>query len=164
MERYEANDEKPSYGSGIEKRLNQIDNLTRIEFDNAQKHIDDKLQTALASLEQSATALKLLLSAQSAAELASVEGQALRDDLETLLASSTHLSQLAAMMQRDFHNGRQACQRHTELKIAEVVDAIASHRAAVQSNAIALTEAALSKARAPLSQSKPGRDGDRRIR
>lgn len=164
MERYEADDHEFNCDNSIEKRLSRIDKLNRSEFDNAGKLIDDKLQAAMASLEQSTAALELLLSTQSAAELASTAGQTLRSDLETLLASSTHLSHLAAMMQQDFHHGRQAYERRTEQKIAEVVSAIATHRAAVQDNAIALTEAALSKARAPSQLSTPGRFSDRRAR
>lgn len=164
MDRYEADDHEFNCGNGIEKRLILIDKLNRSEFDNAGKLIDDKLQAAMASLEQSTAALQLLLSTQSAVEIASTAGQALRNDLETLLASSTHLSRLAAVMQQDFHHGRQVYERHTEQKIAEVVSAIANHRAAVQDNAIALTEAALSKARAPARPSNPGRLDDRRTR
>lgn len=162
MERYEADDDALNFGRKAEKRLTLIDNLTRSRFDNAGRLIDDKLQTAMASLEQSTAALQLLLSAQSAAELASAAGQTMRDDLETLLASSTHLSRLAALMQQDFHTSRQACEQRSEQKIAKVVQAIAHHRATVQDNAIALTEAALSKARASSPQGKPDRSDDRR--
>ena len=164
MERDEADDQLFKHVKGIEKRLTQVDDLTRSEFDAAEKLIDDKLQAAMASLEQSAAALQLLLSTQSVAELASTEGQTLRSDLETLLDSSTHLSRLAALMQQDFHHGRQTYERRTEEKIADVVSAIASHRAAVQDNAIALTEAALSKARTHSQLANPGRFVDRRTR
>ena len=164
MERYEADDHQFDRGNGIEKRLALIDQLTRSEFDTAGTLIDGKLQAAMNSLEHSAAALQMLLSAQSAVEIASAEGRALRNDLETLLASSAHLSHLAGLMQEDFRHGRQIHERRTEQKIAEVVSAIASHRAAVQDNAIALTEAALSKARAPSQHAKSNRFSDRRMR
>ena len=164
MERFEADDHQYDCGKGIGKRLALIGQLTRSELDDAGKVIDDKLQAAITSLEHSAAALQMLLAAQSDTERASVEGQTLRKDLEALLASSAHLMHLATLMQGDFHHGRQAHERRTEEKIAEVVSAIASHRAAVQDNAIALTEAALSKARAPLQAPKPGRFDDRRTR
>ena len=164
MERFEEDDHQSDCGKGIEKRLALIDQLTRSEFDDAGKLIDDKLQAAMTSLEHSAAALQMLLSAQSDNERASVEGQALRKDLETLLASSAHLMHLATLMQGEFHHGWQTHEQRTEQKIAEVVSAIASHRAAVQDNAIALTEAALSKARAPSQAPKPGRFDDRRMR
>ncbi len=161
MERHEADDDASNFGNDIEKRLTLIDNLARTEFDNAGRVIENKLRTAMASLEQSTAALQMLLSTQSPAELASAEGQVLRNDLETLLASSTHLSRLAAMMQKDFHDGRQTYEQRTGEKIARVVQAIASHRATVQDNAIALTEAVLSKARASSPRGWPGHNDDR---
>lgn len=162
MERYEADDDASNFGHNAEKRLVLIDNVSRNRFDNGGCLIDNKLQMAMASLEQSTGALQLLLSAQSPAELASLHGQTLRNDLETLLASSTHLARLAAMMQQDFNTSRQDGKQKSEQKMANVVQAIAHHRATVQDNAIALTEAALSKARASSPQSKPDRVDDRR--
>jgi hypothetical protein len=148
----------------LEKQLHLLNSLTRDEFDIAEKMIDSKLQCALDSLDNSARSIRMLLEAQSPAELASPAGLSLRGDLEGLLASSTHLARLAAMMQQGFTSSRDACERRTEQQIASVVDAVDKHRAAVQDNAIALTEAALDRARAPSPLSHASRAAERRPR
>ena len=98
----------------LEQKLALLNSLTRDEFDQAEKLINTKLQAALDSLEQSATAVRMLLAAQSPADLASASGVAVRKDLESLLASSTHLSRLASLMQQGFSSGREASEKRTE--------------------------------------------------
>ncbi len=148
----------------LEKQLLLLNELSCSEFDLAERLVDKKLNAAMASLQQSASAIRLLLAAQSPADLATDAGVALRADLQALLDSSTHLTRLAGMMQDGFSSGREACETRTEQKIANVVHAVARHRTEVQDNAIALTEAALDKARAPSPISHASRAIERRPR
>lgn len=148
----------------LEKQLALLNSVTRNEFDQAERLVLTKLQAAMDSLRQSATAIRMLIAAQSPGDLASPAGAALRSDLEALLASSTHLSRLATMMQDGFTSERKACEKRTDQEIANVIDAVEKHRNAVQNNAIALTEAALDKARAPSSSNQAGRAIERRSR
>ena len=148
----------------LEQKLALLNSLTRDEFDQAEKLINTKLQAALDSLEQSATAVRMLLAAQSPADLASASGVAVRKDLESLLASSTHLSRLASLMQQGFSSGREASEKRTEQEIAKVVDAVQKHRVTVQDNAIAMTQSALDKARAPSPINHASRAAERRPR
>ena len=164
MDLYSMPDDRASNGTSLEKQLFLLNPLPPTGFDQAKKLIDCKLEAALDSLSQSASAIRLLLEAQSVAELATAAGASLRYDLEGLLASSTHLSRLAGMMQQSLAGGTQACEQRTERDIANVVDAVAKHRTAVQNNAIALTEAALDKARAPSPISHVSRAVERRAR
>lgn len=148
----------------LERQLGALNALTREEFSLAEQLISKKLQAALDSLDHSAQAIRMLLDAQSPAELASASGVAQREELENLLASSRHLARLAAMMQESFASGRDLHERRTDLQIANVVEAVDRHRVAVQDNAIALTEAALDRARAPSPLNHASRAAERRPR
>jgi hypothetical protein len=156
--------EAPDSETTVEQQLALLNSLTREEFDQAERLINAKLQASLDSLEQSAGAIRLLLAAQSPADLASPAGIAIRNDLESLLASSTHLSRLASMMQEGFSNGREVSEKRTEQEIANVVDAVQKHRMTVQDNAIAMTQSALDKARAPSPVNHASRAVERRPR
>ena len=164
MDLYSMPDDRAGNGTSLEKQLSLLNPLPCTGFDQAKKVIDGKLQAALDSLSQSASAVCLLLEAQTPTELTTAAGATLRNDLEALLASSTHLSRLAGMMQQSLAGGQQACEQRTEREITDVVDAIARHRTAIQNNAIALTEAALDKARAPSPVSHVSRAAERRPR
>lgn len=164
MDRTRLPDDASNDAEPLEKQLYLLNSLTRTEFEIAEKMIDTKLQAALDSLDNSACAIKMLLEAQSPAELTSPEGLILRGDLEGLLASSTHLARLAGLMKEGFTSGRDACARRTEAQIANVVDAVDKHRTEVQDNAIALTEAALDRARASSPLSHASRAAERRPR
>lgn len=146
------------------KQLSLLNKVTKQEFDQAEELIQSRLQSAISSLEQSSTAIRMMLSAQSPADQASEAGIALRRDLEALLASSTHLNRLANLMQTDFSATRNACEQQTDSSIARVVAAIDQHRSEVQDNAIAMTEAALVKARGPSAATQARRITDRRPR
>ena len=148
----------------LEQQLGVLNGLTRDEFSLAERLIDSKLQAALDSLDHSARAIHMLLDAQSPAELPSPAGLAQQRELEGLLASSQHLARLAATMQQTFTNGRDAQERRTTLQIASVVAAVDKHRLEVQDNAIALTEAALDRARAPAPLNHASRTAERRPR
>jgi hypothetical protein len=158
-----SNDEMDS-GTTVEQQLALLNSLTREEFDQAERLINAKLQASLDSLEQSAAAVRLLLAAQTPADLASPAGMAMRSDLESLLASSIHLSRLASMTQEGFSNGRAVSAKRTEQEIAKVVDAVQKHRVTVQDNAIAMTQSALDKARAPSPLNHASRAVERRPR
>ena len=148
MDNYRLPENLPDTDNSLEKQLAQSSALTRAEFDEAEKIIGFKLQSAMNSLQQSASNIKLLLAAQNPADRNAPAAMALQHDLESLLASGNHLEQLALLLQKNFTGDHEAGQKRTECEIAKVLDAIAQHRTSVQDNAIALTEAALNKARA----------------
>lgn len=164
LDLYSLPDDMPDAGSILEKKLTLLNTLTRQEFDQAEKLIDARLQNAMGSLSQSAAAIEMLLAAQTPADLATEAGIAMRNELEALRASSTHLTRLATLMQHGFSDGRKAHEKRTDIEIAKVVDAVSKHRTVVQDNAIALTEAALDKARSPSPLSHASRTAERRPR
>ena len=150
--------------TGLEKQLALLNAVTRQEFDQAEELIKSRLQTAIASLHQSSTAIRMLLSAQHPSERDSPAGLKLQEELEALLSTSIQLSQVANGMQTDFSTSRRTCEQRTDRSISMVVEAVEKHRATVQDNAIAMTEAALDKARSPSPPTHASRSADRRPR
>ncbi len=150
--------------TGLAKQLALLNAVTRKEFDQAEELIQSRLQAAIASLQQSSMAIRMMLSAQHPAERDSPDGLKLQRELEALLATSTQLSGLATGMQADFSASRRACEQRTDNSISLVVEAVAKHRSTVQDNAIALTEAALDKARSPSPPTHASRSAERRPR
>lgn len=153
MDLYSLPDDGSNAGNGLEKKLQLLNALTRNEFDQAEKLIGTKLQASMTSLQQSAAAITMLLAAQTPADRETPAGIATRKELEALLASSTHLSRLTSLIREGFSSGRQAHEQRTDREITKVVEAVEKHRTAVQDNAIAITEAALAKARSTLPAS-----------
>ena len=151
----------PDTENSIEKQLAVPRELTRAEFDTAKKMIGAKLQSAMHSLRHSVSSIHLLLAAQNPADMTASAANKMQRDLASLLVSGNRLAQLALMLQQGFSGDHGAAQQRTEREIANVVAAIAQHRTAVQDNAIALTEAALDKARSRRSVGDAG-GADRR--
>ncbi len=151
-------------GSGLAKQLALLNRVTKQEFDQAERLIQSRLQKAIASLQQSSTAIRMMLSAQHPAERDSPAGIKLQHELEALLASSLQLSSVANGMQTDFITSRRTCEKRTDISISMVVEAVEKHRSTVQDNAIAMTEAALDKARSPSPLTHASRSADRRPR
>ena len=164
MELYKSPSDEFSAESGLAKQLMLLNVTTKQEFNQAEQLIHSRLQTAISSLQQSSTAIRMMLSAQNPADLNSPTSIELRRDLEALLSSSTHLTRLANMMQSDFSASRRVCEQHTDCSINKVVAAVDQHRSAVQDNAIAMTEAALDKARSPSPPTCTSRSTERRPR
>ena len=150
--------------SSLAKQLGLLNAVTRQEFDQAEQLIQSRLQTAVASLQQSSTAIRMMLSAQHPGDRESAAGHKLQRELETLLSTSTQLSTVARGMQTDFIASRRTCEQRTDSSISMVVKAVEKHRLTVQDNAIAMTEAAIDKARSPSPPKRVGRSPDRRPR
>lgn len=150
--------------TGLAKQLALLNAATRQEFDQAEQLIQSRLQTAIASLEQSSTAIRMMLSAQHPADRDSPAGLKLQGELEALLSTSTQLSHVANGMQADFSANRRACEQRTDNSISMVAEAVEKHRSTIQDNAIAMTEAALDKARSPFRPTHASRSADRRPR
>ena len=148
----------------LENQLTALHAISRHDFEQAEKLIEAKLNNAMDSLQKSASAIQMLLSAQRPEDLETPAGKMLRHDLDALLDSSKHLSRLAILIHANLNTDRQTGEKRTSREIANVVDAVARHRAAVQDNAIALTEAALDKARAPALPNQGIRSTERRPR
>ena len=151
-------------GTGLAKQPALLNAVTRKEFDQAEALIESRLQTAIASLQQSSTAIRMLLSAQHPSERDSPAGRKLQEELEALLSTSAQLSQVANGMHADFSTSRRTCEQRTDSSISKVVEAVEKHRATVQDNAIAMTEAALDKARSPAPPAHASRSAERRPR
>ena len=160
---FDAFDEA-SGDSSLAKQLSLLNAATKQEFEQAERLIQSRLQTAIASLQQSSTAIRMMLSAQHPAERESASGIKLQRELEALLDNSTHLSRLANMMQSDFSASRRTCEQRTDSSISMVVNAVEQHRSTVQDNAIAMAEAALDRARSPSPLTHASRSSDRRPR
>lgn len=150
--------------AGLVKQLALLDASTKQKFDQAERLIASRLQTATASLQQSSMAIRSMLSGQNPADRESASGVKLQRELEGLLNSINHLSRLANMIQTNFRAGRLACEQRTDNSIKTVVNAIEKHRSMVQDNAIAMTEAALTKARSPSPLTPTSRWVERRRR
>lgn len=160
---FDAFDEAGS-ASSLAKQLALLNAVTRQEFDQAEQLIQSRLQTAIASLHQSSTAIRMMLSAQHPDNRESATGLKLQRELEALLSTSSQLSSVARGIQSDFSISRHTCEQRTDGSISMVVKAVEKHRSTVQDNAIAMTEAALDKARSPSPLTHAGRSADRRPR
>lgn len=148
----------------LRTQLASISSTTRKEFDEAERLIEERLASASASLNQSIKAIRMLLSAQQPHELESKAGIALHDDLKQLLANSEYLSQMAVKVRSDFLSARHVCEERTERQLKTVIAALEMHRAAMEDNAVALTEAALLRARTGAAITVTGRPPERRAR
>jgi hypothetical protein len=131
----------------IKTQLQQLNNVTQNEFEQAQKLIELKLQTTMNSLQQSAATIEMLLTSQSPADIDTPAGIALRQELQSLLATSTHLAELTKRIKKEFADGRALSEKRTGYEIANVCKAV-DIQTTFQEDAMALTAAILEKARA----------------
>jgi phasin family protein len=138
--------------ANIESQVALLTALTGKTFESIEKIIDLNLNVAKASLEESTSVAKQLLSAKDAQDFFSVTSAQTQPNAEKALAYGRHLASIASSTQAEFTKAAEAQIAETNRKIVALVDEVTKNAPAGSESAIAFVKSAIDNANAGYEQ------------
>lgn len=126
--------------------------LTNKAFESVEKVVDLNLNVVRASLEESNTAARQLLTAKDPQEFFSLSAAQAKPNAEKALAYGRHLASIASGTQAEFSKAAEAQFAETNRKVIALIDEIGKNAPAGSENAISLMKSAISGANAGYEQ------------
>lgn len=138
--------------ANIESQLAIFTALSGKAFESVEKMIDLNLSAAKATLEDSSSAARQLLSAKDPQEFFAVSAAQAQPTAAKAIAYSRHLAGIATSMQAEFARTAEEQFADTTRKVSELVDDVSKNAPAGSENVIAIMKSAIGNANAGYEQ------------
>lgn len=138
--------------ANFESQLAIFTALTGKAFESVEKMIDLNLNAAKATLEDSSSAARQMLSAKDPQEFFALTAAQAQPAAAKAVAYSRHLASIAANAQAEFARTAEEQFADTARKVSELVDDVAKNAPAGSENMIAIVKSAIGNANAGYEQ------------
>jgi phasin family protein len=138
--------------SNVEAQIALLTELTSKAFESVEKFVDLNLNVVKASLEESTSAAKQLLSAKDPQEFFTLSAAQAQPNAEKALAYGRHLAMIASNAQAEFTKAAEAQIAENSRKVISLVDEISKNAPAGSENAVAFIKSAIGNASAGYEQ------------
>lgn len=138
--------------SHFEAQLAMINALTSKAMESIEKIVDLNMNVVRASLEESTSAARQLMTAKDAQEFAAMTTAQAQPTAEKALAYSRHLKNIASSTQSDFTKTAEAQITETSRKMMALVEEVTKNAPAGSEQVVAMMKSALGNANAGYEQ------------
>jgi phasin family protein len=138
--------------ANFESQFALFSSLTNKAFEGVEKIVDLNLTAAKASLEETSTTAKQLLSAKDPQEFFSLTAAQVQPAAEKTIAYGRHLASIASGATAEFSKAAEAQIIETNRKVISLVDEVSKNAPAGTENAVALFKSAVGSANAGYEQ------------
>lgn len=138
--------------ANFDAQIDMLAALTNKAFESVEKVVDLNMSIVKASMEDSASAAKQLLSAKNPQEFLNVTSAQIQPTAQKAIAYGRHLVGIASSAQAEFSKAADEQIAETNRKVITLVDDVAKNAPAGSENAIALMKSAVTNANAGYEQ------------